>query len=132
MPVPAGSKFGIKIAPSNGTPIVRAYWMPIEAGGSKMGAREHRSINTKHTTSTDGILHGYTYCDQTGESGTLKLYSSDRSLTDQPLAVASVYYFPSHEGIANSAMLPIRQEATYIAVLEGNSKASVFWTPLVP
>lgn len=139
-PVPEGATYSIVLDPSDGTPEVHAYWMPLHDKRWRVLLAEPVTVNTQIVARTDGILHGWIGQTADRDRGTLKVYTGDDAVSDNPeqlpCVAASMHWYSPHDRWVkySSVMLPIARETPYKAVFRpssGNPQAQVFWTALV-
>jgi hypothetical protein len=139
-PVPQGTTFRIVFDFSSGAPEVHAYWMPLYDERWRMREASPVPVNTQIVAGTDGILHGWIKPTEDRDRGTLKVYTGDDAVSDNPeqlpCVAASMHWYSPHDRWVkySSVMLPIARETPYKAVFRpssGNPQAQVYWTALV-
>ncbi len=140
IPIAGGSKANFETTFSmQQSPAFELYWVPVVGINAKMQKIETRSLNTRFDAPTDGVLFG---CISSGQPGraTLRLYSYPKGRQPDypnPLAAASIHYTQVGKPRlvkASSAMLPVREGASYEARYEktaGSPTADLFWMPIV-
>jgi hypothetical protein len=140
LPVPSGADYKVIVAPTWGTPQVRAWWLPSTNPAWRFLAAVTRSVNTVFAAEADGILTAITFTANDGERGSLKLYAQanlSMEPAQMPLACTSVHWWSPHDRWlkGGSAMLPVptglRYRAEYIPTW-GAPTALAFWTAIVP
>ncbi len=139
MPVPRGSEVVLNTY-SWGSPQVKVWWLPSISLAWRFEAPVPRSLNTRLTAETDGILNAVLIAGGEGARSTLQLYSGpDASGSPEAAPFASatmVHKTDKNRYISRgAAMLPVQNGLAYRAAqsgTEGPVSAHAFWTAIVP
>jgi hypothetical protein len=140
LPVAKSAEYAVYLQPSNGSPVVSAWWLPSTSQDWRFLPPVLRDINQNQVANTDGFLTATADAwGIDGGRGFLKLFAGDdvKTRPQNPLACASVHvYGHSDRWIsAGSAMLPVQIGSPYFVEFDataGKPKAQAYWTAIVP
>ena len=134
MPVRKGVNFKVSFTATSGTPVARAFFVPLATGITLSGSQVV-AANTLYQNNTAGFLVAYLNAATDGDRGTIELQrGTPQSLTTY--ASTSVHFYSGSDTWVpmNSATIPVNRGESFIAKFtptSGFPVARVVWFPAV-
>lgn len=135
MPVKEGQSIDIKLKKTSGSPVAKAFYIPLSKTVACLGEMKPRKRNTTYEAQEDGFLLAYLDASHDGDRGVVHLKHGETEGELETTVATSVHFYKASDTWVpqNSALLPVVKGRLYRAQFEstaGNTDCYLHWFPL--